>query len=352
MGQLKKRKTLKDIADGLGVSTATVSNAFNRPDQLSYELRSKILEYCHQQGYSGPNAAARSLRTGKTGIVGIMLSNYLTYSFSDPVANRFLQGISEVLEQSDSSLLIIPSRSDSMNLHGYEAFVDGYIIYGPPHKESLTRLKSQNKFVVLADFIDADFVSVNIDNFQAAKACAEHALQHKSQTIGVIGLRMLNVDRTTKIEGHKLKEETVLTVQRLRGFEAAANAAGKELDPKNIYHISDNTHELAYQAANNLLTRHPRPDLILCMSDRIAIATIQAARHLGISVPDELMITGFDDIPESATQHPSITTIHQPSLEKGRLVAQMFDGSREAVDTTLSTQLVIRESCPYKLSKN
>ncbi len=342
----KKKKTLKDMAAGLGVSTATVSNAFSRPDQLSYKLRSKILEYCAQQGYSGPNAAARSLRTGKTGIVGIMLSNYLTYSFTDAVANRFLQGVSEVFEKSDSSLLIIPSRSDSLNLHGYESFVDGYIVYGPPHAEALLRLKAQNKFVLLADFSDPDFVSVNIDNFEAAKSCAAHALKHEPETVGIIGLRILNLDRVSNIENHALKDESVLTIKRLRGFEAAIEEAGKVIEQRRIFHIPDNTHEFAYQAATNLLTRHPRPKLILCMSDRIAIATNQAARHLGIRVPEDLLITGFDDIPEAAAQHPSITTIHQPSLEKGRLIAEMFQGKRPVMDISLTTQLVVRESCP------
>ena len=88
--------TLKDVAGHLGVSTATISNAFNRPDQLSQKLRERILSECKTLGYPGPNAAARSLRTGRTGIIGVTLSNYLSYSFSDPVANQFLQGCKQL----------------------------------------------------------------------------------------------------------------------------------------------------------------------------------------------------------------------------------------------------------------
>ncbi|MEO1204134.1 MAG: LacI family DNA-binding transcriptional regulator, partial [Pseudomonadota bacterium] len=100
MARAKQRLTLRDMASRLGVSTATISNAFNRPDQLSRQLRERILDECHTAGYLGPNAAARSLRTGRTGIIGVMLSNYLSYSFSDPVAQQFLQGLSEVFEES------------------------------------------------------------------------------------------------------------------------------------------------------------------------------------------------------------------------------------------------------------
>ena len=91
--------TLKSVAKTLGVSTATISNAFNRPDQLSVALRQKILQACHELGYFGPNKAAQSLRKGSSGIVAVILSDSLEYMVSDPVASQFLQGVSRELER-------------------------------------------------------------------------------------------------------------------------------------------------------------------------------------------------------------------------------------------------------------
>ena len=102
------RVTLKTVAAAVGVSPATVSNAYNRPDQLSAELRERILAVAAELGFTGPDAAGRALRTGKSGAVGVLLTGHLSYAFSDPYAVGFLAGLAEIAEQFSTSLLLMP----------------------------------------------------------------------------------------------------------------------------------------------------------------------------------------------------------------------------------------------------
>lgn len=110
---MKKKLNLSEIAKHLGVSIATVSNAFNRPDQLSAKLRERVLEESAKLGYTGPNFAARSLRMGESGVIGVVLSDSLSYTFSDPVASQITQGISEVLLENSKQLLLLASDIQS-----------------------------------------------------------------------------------------------------------------------------------------------------------------------------------------------------------------------------------------------
>lgn len=335
------------MATRLGVSTATISNAFNRPDQLSRQLRERILTECQTCGYLGPNAAARSLRTGRTGIIGVMLSNYLSYSFSDPVANQFLQGVSEVFEESEYSLLVMPSRDHVKQAQGYESFVDGFIVYGPPQRQSLDHLMRLQKSIIAVDFEVDGLTSVNIDNYTAARQCAEHALSSAAGPPVILGLRLLEANRICRIQDNELFDaESIITIPRLRGFLDAAEAHGIDIPTRRIFHIPDNTHTLGYQAASAALSLSPRPRLLLCMSDRVALAAMQAARHMGLGVPEDVQITGFDDIPEAGTHHPSLTTVHQQSVDKGRIAAEIYQGKRLERSVVLPTELIVRESCP------
>ena len=347
MAKPSVKLTLKDMATRLGVSTATVSNAFNRPDQLSRDLRERILSECHASGYHGPNAAARSLRTGKTGIIGVFLSNYLAYSFRDPVAQQFLQGLAEVFEESDYSMLVVPSRDHVKQTHGYESFVDGFVIYGPPQHGPLQYLIDMHKSIITVDFEIDGYPAVNIDNFEGARRCAEHAVADIEGPVTILGLRLLAANRICRIQDNELFDaDSTITVQRLRGFIDAADDAGVAIPNNQIFHIPDNTHELGYQAAKEALSRSPRPRLLLCMSDRIALAAMQAARHLGLRVPEDLRVTGFDDIPEATTHNPTLTTVHQQSIDKGRIAAEIYQGKRPERNVMLPTELIIRESCP------
>ena len=344
-----QRLTVKRMAEMLNVSTATISNAFNRPDQLSEARRRWILEECRRLGYMGPNAAARSLRTGRTGNVGVMLADNLAYSLTDPVASEFLHGLAEVFDRRKMNMLLLSSQDDDEHRSRLqEAMVDGFIIYGWLRKgRTYDRLLQQRKPMVAVDFDLEGCTWVNIDNYEGARRSAEHALKQPPKNVAILGLRPVDADPVCRVHERELfNEARAISVRRLHGYTDALEAAGYQIPQERIWSTPTNTHQDAYQAAREALTSNPRPDLLLCMSDRLALAAIQAALQMGLKVPEDLRIVGFDGIPEGANLHPSLTTVYQQSAEKGRIAARLFLGEEPDRNVLLPTCLQVRESCP------
>ncbi|MBJ7536487.1 LacI family DNA-binding transcriptional regulator [Marinomonas transparens] len=345
-----KKLTLKDVAERLDVSTATISNAFNRPDQLSASLRENILSECEKMGYFGPNAAARSLRTGRTGIVGIVLSDDLSYSLTDPVANQFLKGMAEVFEANEYNMLLLSSDEVEQDAQSrmQSSMVDGFIVYGhKPQQCNNAPWLMPNKNIITVDSFIPSTTSVNVDNHHGAYVIARHALEHNPESVAILGLSLLDTDRVCRIRDDELFDRAAsISIQRLHGYFDALKESGLSVSSEHIWNIPVNSHKLAYQAAREALGMAERPQLLLCMSDAIAIAAVQAALQMGLRVPEDLQVVGFDGISESENFHPSITTMHQQTVEKGRVAAEVFLGLKEAKDVVLDTELVIRESCP------
>ncbi len=156
-----RRTTLKDLARELGVSTATVSNAFNRPDQLSPRLRERILGEAKRLGYRGPDAKARSLRTGRSRIIAVILAESLTYSINDAVASELLSGIAEVLDAHGHTLLLLSGRQHISQAPGSSSIADGFIAYGlmPPSLMVSADLPAQRPLVAV-DFSPAGYPTV------------------------------------------------------------------------------------------------------------------------------------------------------------------------------------------------
>ncbi|TBW51263.1 LacI family transcriptional regulator [Marinobacter halodurans] len=345
-----ERLTVKRMAELLNVSTATISNAFNRPDQLSEARRRWILDECKRLGYMGPNAAARSLRTGRTGNVGVMLADNLAYSLTDPVASEFLHGLAEVFDQNRMNMLLLSSQDPDSEYrsHLQEAMVDGFIIYGWLSKgRTYDRLLQQGKPMVAVDFDLEGCTWVNIDNYEGARTSAEHALKTPPQRVSILGLRLVASDRVCRIEDRELfREQRAVSVRRLSGYLDALHAAGHDVPPERIWSTPTNDHPDAYQAAWEALNTGQRPDLLLCMSDRLALAAIQVALQMKLRIPEDLRIVGFDGIPEGNTLHPSLTTVYQQSAEKGRMAARLFLGEEQDRNVLIPTRLLVRESCP------
>src|SRR4029079_1088773 len=125
--------TLASLAAELGVSRTTVSNAYNRPDQLSPQLRSRVMEAERRMGYPGPDPVARSLRTRKAGAVGLLLTEQVSYAFRDPGAVSFLEGLTLGCDEAGLGLLLVPARPESEDVLGVAgAAVDGFVVYSMP----------------------------------------------------------------------------------------------------------------------------------------------------------------------------------------------------------------------------
>lgn len=345
-----RRITLKDLARELGVSTATVSNAFNRPDQLSPALRERILGEARRLGYRGPDAMARSLRTGRSRIIAVILAESLTYSLNDAVASEFLSGVAEVLDTQGHTLLLLSSRQTQAQIPGSASMADGFIVYGlMPSPSLLGRLPAQASLVSV-DFDIEGRPAIHVDNEAACQAIARHALGTPPRRPAIVNLRLTAEPCNGRITpAHALLgAEQTITRSRLAGFYRALAERG--IDPAGVpmWNIEENTFEVCAPVLEPILDLpgDERPDLLLCMSDRIALTALTLAEQRGLRVPEDLRITGFDGIAEGQYRAPRLTTVRQDSTEKGRMAARMILGLTPPASSLLTTELMVGDSCP------
>ncbi|MBT0587368.1 LacI family DNA-binding transcriptional regulator [Alteromonas oceanisediminis] len=336
---------LKQVANALGVSTATISNAFNRPDQLSAKLRERILRDAAELGYHGPNLAARTLRRGESDVIGVMLSDSLSYSLSDPVASQLLQGVADVLVENNKHMLLLSSLVDTSEQLGAESLPDGFLLYGTIPQKILQRVMRNGKPVVIVDFESAETTSVNIDNEHGAYEIAKLALKGDKTETAILGLKLIDFNRVCRLTQADVDMEyQEISRSRLAGFMQAANERGVNIAADAIWHIPINNRHNAEIAAREALTKMPRPEVLLCMSDVIALSAIRVARDLGLRVPEDVAITGFDGIPEAEHSQPPLTTVCQQSIEKGKLAAQLLMEGAVNKQVVLETRIVQRGS--------
>ncbi len=342
---LNARGTLIDIARRVGVSSATVSNAFNRPDQLSAKLREKILATARSMNYSGPNPAARMLRTGFSGTIGVVYPDSLIRPFEHPVAAALLGGIADACAERGLALLLLRGGEQSLKIIR-NAAVDGLIVFSLPKNDlTLETVKERSLPMVIIDQPRLPNVPVvGIDERASARACAEHlmALGHKRFAIvtfrlgadGYCGLIDRNRVTNSCYELNRIRVSTYLDV---------LDKGGPEVSVK-IWEWHRSDEEGGRIAGENLLQEHPRPTAILATSDSLAMGVIEAARACKVRVPEDLAVTGFDDIPAAKMITPQLTTIRQPIAEKGRLAVAALLKEDGPLRIMVPTKLIIRQS--------
>jgi len=339
-----KKPTLKDIAAKSGVSTATVSNAFNRPDQLSTTLREKILLQCDKLGYTGPSLTARSLRTGRTGVIGVLLADKLAYNFTDPVASEFLAGISNTLDAQHVNMLLLPSDPENYQNTQVETIPDSFIIYGKPVDcRVINRIQRQGKPIIAVDFTLENTPTVGINNQQAAYEIACHALKESKHKALILGLRLEPSSSLslTNFDNLYTNEESVSRC-RLEGYKKALADNGQDMTIKDVWQLHHLEPKALKTVLRGALTAPEHIDVLLCMSDKIALAALEVAKELKLNVPTELKIVGFDGI--SQAEIKGLTTIRQPLINKGQVAAQMALNLIPYESIELPYQLVKRQS--------
>ena len=352
-GGVAGRTTLQTIADHLGVSRTTVSNAYNRPDQLGEDLRENIFAAAAELGYRGPDAAARMLRTGRMGAIGLLFTEDLRFVFTDPDTTHFMQGVAETsaLAGTGLTLLPVPSGVDVGETAVPTAAVDGYLVFsvadGHPALEWILRRGAP---VVVVDEPDLEGVTsfVGIDDRVGAAMAAEHLLRLGHRRLGVL-LGRLTVDATRgPVSAERLQQATVRVArERMAGYLDAVAAADLGSEALLVWEAGGNGPDAGRRAALEMLDAHPDITAILCFNDQLAIGAAQAGERSGRAIPVELSIVGFDDIPRAATWDPPLTTIRQPLVDKGRAAAQLLlqqiaDGGRRRIQ--LPIELVVRGS--------
>jgi DNA-binding LacI/PurR family transcriptional regulator len=345
--------TLKALAKRLGVAASTVSNAYNRPDQLSEALRKKILETAKQLGYSGPDPMAANLRRGRAGAIGVVYPHPLSYTFTDPVAAPTIQGIAEEAERAGYGLLLVGGSEDPLEAAPLvaKATVDGFVLQNFDKNDSLLEvILSRNLPVVFVESLTREgFPSITVDDEEGARAAAQHLLSLGHRRFGIVALETTHQTREGIMD--KERQEGIVhvpTKNRLRGYRRAVEATGLVWEKSAVvYETADNWKEDGYKGAAALLEHSLRPTALLAMSDQLALGVLRYASDNGLEIPKQLSIVGFDDAPLASQTTPTLTTVRQPYIEKGRLAGQLLIAQLkgEKVESVmLPTELVVRGS--------
>lgn len=339
------RPTLDTVARAAGVSRMTVSNAYNRPNQLSPATRDRVLAVAAELGYGGPDPAGRSLRRGRAGTIGVILTESLSYAFTDPGLVSFLRGAADELSSAGLAMLLVPADAEDGGALVRTAIVDGFIVSSLLEDDAAMQAVRDRHlpFVTAGSPRLRGAPFVGIDNRSAGSLAADHLLSLGHRRLGVVALpggmpvepdaRVVRVRRGF--------------AERVAGFVERAVEAG--VDPRTIAlaDAATNSTEAGAAAARDLLARRRRPTAVFAVSDVLALGVLAAAADAGVPVPSHLSVIGFDDIEESAHSRPPLTTVAQDLREQGRRAARLtldLVEGRRARSARRTPHVLVRES--------
>lgn len=351
--------TLQTVADVVGVSRSTVSNAYSRPDQLSPDLRQRILDTARRVGYAGPNPTARSLRRGRAGALGVLFTASLPYAFTDPYAVQFLRGLAESVQGRETGLLLIPQSLDDEQTAVSavdNAAVDGFCIFCMPEwHPSWAAIQARGLPVVSAQRRPTDgpqTLFVGIDEAEATRAAGRHLARLGHRRVAIIGDHLLAGPTRPVTLRTPDDVEYYGSRERLRGYYDTFREAGIDWADVTTISTDVNSKEAGTTAAGYLMDQAHRPTAVAAFSDILALGVLDALGARGLRLGHDVSVIGFDDISEAA--NASLTTIRQPAADRGRLSGQLLlDPPKDPSDRqiVLPTELVVRDSTRPAITK-
>jgi LacI family transcriptional regulator len=325
------RATIRDVAAHAGVSVATVSKVINARYGVAASTVERVRAAITELGYES-SLVARSLRNQRTNVIGILVTDI------EPFSAELLKGAAKAIRGTGYELVVYSAGGEAAHAVGWEnrylsrlsgTLIDGAVIVTPT-----VLAPSYGAPVVAVDPHTGgeDVPTVASDNRRGAELAAEHLLGLGHRRIAFIGGR-------SDLESARLREA---------GFRAAMAAAGVPVDPRLVV-AGDYAEALSANAAHGLLRLPDPPTAIFAANDISAIATMDMALTLGVQVPHDLSVVGFDNIPESTLTRPMLTTVEQPIQLMGQraieLLVAILDGERpDPRQVRLPTRLVVRDS--------
>ena len=327
--------TIMDVARESGVSYSTVSRALNGYEYVKPTTREKVLRAAEKLGYV-PNQQARSLAGGRSNLIGMLVP-----ALDNGYIAEIIRGIDEELAKSHYNLILYTTHHHRGNEASYVATIvnsaaDGLLLVVPlDSKHYLDMLREQRFPHVLIDQSDMTEQSpvVNATNWQGAYDATQYLIELGHKRIGfVTGL----IEMTSATE-------------RLDGYRAALSDFGIPSDESLIV-MGDFREQGGYLAAQHLLDLSQKPTAIFASNDLSAFGVMDAIRERGLSIPNDMSVIGFDDIPQASIVHPKLTTIRQPLEQIGRMAVRMLlkhlaNPDQPPSRLTLATRLIVRESC-------
>lgn len=321
---------MADVARTAGVSVATVSKVVNGRYGVARATVTRVQQVIEQLGYSA-SLGAQSLRSHRTNVLGILVAEF------EPFSTELLKGASREVANTGYELLAYSGGARGADV-GWErrslarlsgTLIDGAVIVTPTVVETKHGL---NVVAVDPHTGPSGLPTVDSDNLGGAAAATAYLLRLGHRRIAFLGGRQ-------DLESARLREA---------GFRKAMADAGVPID-EELVRIGGYREETAAGPARDLL-RHPRPPTaVFAANDLSAIVTMRVAQELGLRVPEDLSVIGFDDIPEAASASPPLTTIAQPLQRMGaealRLLVDIIQGVERETHVRLPTELVERASC-------
>lgn len=312
------RVTIKDIAARAGVSKTTVSFALNNPKRISKETYDRIMAIVQDLGYF-PNPVARTLTTKRLGALGLLLPQPIFEVMNNPYLCDIISGIGEECDRREISLTMLPPVRGKIIEAARRAFVDAVVTIGvgPEHEVVEFMRKHRVPFVTIDGGESEVTVNVGIQDEAAAYDLMKQMLSLGYRRLAIL---MLKPDAKSKAELSK----SVVLEKRLAGFSKALGELGMSLASEGVTMLEAEGSIAGGRAVGlSLLRKEPRPDVVVAMADVVALGVYSAAGELGLAIPRELGVAGFDDIAFGQYASPPLTTVHQPSKEKGQKAASL-----------------------------
>ncbi|TBN58184.1 LacI family DNA-binding transcriptional regulator [Glaciihabitans arcticus] len=326
-----QRPNLAAVAALAGVSASTASLAFSGAGPVSAATRAKVFAAAEQLDYAGPDPRAQSLRRGRSGIVGVVMEDRLADAFSDPMNITMLDGIAEELGPHHAGLLLLTGSAEGpSSIHN--APVDAVILIGCSTRllDAVNVFRQRGVPIVAVEAERMDGVlAIDLDNREGSHLLARHLEELGHTEVAIVALPLepthergpLSAEREARSEGFTASER-IAGVREVYPAATGAVASGSTIDE-------------GFTAGLALLRGAPaRPTAIIAQSDLLAVGVIRAALSLGLRVPEDLSVVGFDGIRLDGIAPHDLTTMVQPSLEKGRAagrgVLALLDGDMVA----------------------
>jgi LacI family transcriptional regulator len=332
MRKTRQTVTIQDVARTAGVSVSTVSRVLNGKVDVAVDTQQRILSVIEELGYT-TNLAARSMRSQKKNLVGLIMPD-IAY----PFAIEVMKGVNRAIAESEFDLLVYTTgdvRKSGRAFHEQKyvslltnSISDGVIMVAPVAGE----------FNIDAPIISIDPLASN-PNYPSVHATNyEGAVEAMEYLIGLGHRRIAHISGRSELESSN---------RRLKGYRDALNAAGISIEEQLVF-SGDYTTETAAKCARELLSLSKPPTAIFASNDQTAIGVYQVAEELGVKIPSDLSVVGFDNISES--RYMGLTTVDQFISEMGYVATQMLikliNGVQiESQTYRMQTKLVIRNSC-------
>lgn len=325
---------MNDVAQQANVSKATVSHVINDTRFVEQETKDRVLEAISALDYQ-PNAAARSLTTRKTGIIGMVISDATNLFFSD-----MLMGVDDVVRSQNYGLVVcntnevLEYEEHYLNLLLGQR-VDGIIAAATSQRwNALSAAQVQHTPVVFVDrtFDNQEGPFVGVDNFGGAKAGVQHLIEHGHREIGLLaGMLRLST-----------------MIERVDGFRQALDDANLACN-ENWIATSEMSIDSGKESALALLSQTNRPTALFANNNLLCLGALLALRELGLSCPKDISLVSFDEHPWAAVSDPPMTVVRQPAREVGRNAAQHLFKLLSGTEVTsskiiLPCDMVLRQS--------